>query len=134
MAGVTTPSAMPFILVATHYTWKELEIQGCLTVAIWYNTQTQSLPLVVVAVQGPNLLGHDRLNNIHFRLAVPSPPTSTPLGHTKDCLLPSLLWFTPRRDQAITQRANVRMYRNALVPIPVQRMRIHYSTIACMRE
>ena len=48
------------------YTGKELEVQGCLTVDVCYADQEQTLPLLVVAGNGPSLLGRDWLLKIRL--------------------------------------------------------------------
>ena len=74
------PKLQPSAQRLRTYTGQELDVQGSVTVAVTYGSQSEKLPLLVVAGNGPSLLGRDWLQKIrldwralhHLRT---SPPT-----------------------------------------------------------
>ena len=46
------------------YTGHTLEVKGCIEVNVKYQSQEKQLPLLVIAGEGPSLLGHNWLANI----------------------------------------------------------------------
>ena len=74
------PKLQPSARRLRTYTGQELDVQGSVTVDVTYGSQSEKLPLLVVAGNGPSLLGRDWLQKIrldwralhHLRT---SPPT-----------------------------------------------------------
>ena len=58
------------------YTGQELDVQGSATVDVTYGSQSQKLPLLVVAGNGPSLLGRDWIQK--FSLDLQELKTGTP--------------------------------------------------------
>ena len=48
------------------YTRQEMEVQGSVTVKVTYGSQQETLPLLVVAGDGPSLLGRDWLQKLRL--------------------------------------------------------------------
>jgi hypothetical protein len=63
-AGLQRPNLAPSSRRLRTYTGEELKIRGSIEVEVAYGEQHKTLPLLVVASEGPSLIGRDWLLQI----------------------------------------------------------------------